>query len=245
MASRGVQSVPSVAHEVIVEIVREHPEHVLALLRAAFGVTYDGALEVIESAENLTEIRPPERRADAVIVVRRPGRRRPVKALVVEVQLRRDARKRLSWPAYVAVLHARLACRVSSVVLCLDASVARWCARPIALDDHGSRLVLWVLGPDELPPVDVALARRHPELAVLWLLAHRGQPTTVDLGRAVLPACGRLDGSPSFRDPRADVRHFPQRASLPGSWAAVAGVSCCYVALLVWTVRLSRAPKAG
>lgn len=158
---------PSVVHEVVVEIVREHPEHVLDLLRRAFGVRFDGAIEVVGTAENLTEIQPPERRADAVIVLRRPGRRRALRALVVEVQLRRDRRKRYSWPAYVAVLRSRLSCPVSLVVITLDPATARWCALPIATDDHGSRLCPRVLGPDELPAVDAELARRQPELAVL------------------------------------------------------------------------------
>ena len=33
-----------------------------------------------------------------------------VQAIVVEVQLRPDTRKRRTWPVYVATLHARLGC---------------------------------------------------------------------------------------------------------------------------------------
>ena len=44
----------------LVELLREHPELVLALLRASLGVPIDGDVEVAASPENLTEILPPD-----------------------------------------------------------------------------------------------------------------------------------------------------------------------------------------
>jgi hypothetical protein len=161
--------VPSVPHEVLVEIVRDHPEHVIHLLRAAFDLRLDGSIERVGQSENLTRVQPPEHRADAVLLLRgRRGRARH--ALVVEVQLTRDAKKKLSWPVYVTVLRARFGCPVSLVVLALDDAIARWCARPIAIDPHGSLLCPLVIGPAQVPIVRRASARRHPELALLSLL---------------------------------------------------------------------------
>ncbi len=186
---------PSVEHELLVAIVREHPDVVLGLLRSAFGLEYAGEIEVTASSENLSEVRAPERRADAVLVLRRPGETRPHAALIIEIQLRADLRKRLSWPVYIAVTRARLDCPVTLVVIALDATTARWCETPIALDDHGSVLRPRVLGPAQVPTVDVELARRHPELAVLSVLAHRDEPIALELGRALLSACDGLDES--------------------------------------------------
>jgi len=53
-------SMPSREHEMLVELLREHPELVLALLRASLGVPIDGDVEVAASPENLTEILPPD-----------------------------------------------------------------------------------------------------------------------------------------------------------------------------------------
>jgi hypothetical protein len=64
--------------------------------------------------------------ADAVVTLHAAGD--PVLAVVVEVQLRVDPRRRRTWPAYVATLHARIGCPVMLLVMCPDQSVADWCA---------------------------------------------------------------------------------------------------------------------
>lgn len=93
----------------------------------------------------------------------------------------------------VAVLRARYRCPVTLVVITLDAATARWCARPIDLDDHGSALTPLVIGPSQVPLLDPDNARRDPELGLLSLLAHRHEPAALDLGRALLVACDTLD----------------------------------------------------
>jgi hypothetical protein len=185
---------PSFEHEVLVELLREHPELVLELLRAAFGIEHDGTIEVAPTTENLTHIQPPERRADLVLVVRPPGSVAASYAAVVEVQLRPDPRKRWTWPVYQAVLRARLACPVALVVITLDEATARWCAVPIELDDNGSRVCPCVIGPALVPFVtDVERARRHPELGLLSVLAHRKEPIALELARTLIAALDHVD----------------------------------------------------
>jgi hypothetical protein len=185
---------PSLEHEMLVELLREHPELVLALLRAAFGLTTDGDVEVAASPENLTEIQPPERRADLVLIVRSPGSGVATRAAIVEVQLRRDTRKRWTWPAYQAVLRARLACPVHVVVVTLDEDTARWCAEPIDLDGLGSLLRPLVIGPSRVPVVtEIERARRHPEIALLGVLAHRRDAVAFTAARALLFALDAVD----------------------------------------------------
>jgi hypothetical protein len=126
------------------------------------------------SAGELTDVAPTEYRADAVVTLNVADS--PVFAVVVEVQLRVDARKRRTWPAYVATLHARLGCPVTLLVVCPDRVVAAWCAEPVVVADPGLVLTPVVLGPRQVPVVtDVEIARRHPELAVLSALAHGGR----------------------------------------------------------------------
>ncbi len=112
---------------------------------------------------------------------------------MIEVQLQPDPRKRFAWPVYVAVTRARLRCPTTLVAIALDAATAGWCAAPIPLDDNASELRPLVLGPTRVPIVDTPIARRHPELAVLSLLAHRGEASALQIGRAVLAACDDLD----------------------------------------------------
>lgn len=166
-----------VDHESLVAILREHPELVLDLLRSAFHLDASGEIEVAPS--NLTTLHSPHHRADLVVVLRAPGDRRPRRALVIEVQLQRDPDKRLRWPVDVALTRARLRCPVTLVVITLDAATARWCAEPIELDENGSVLYPLVVGPSSVPIADARPARRHPELAVLSLLAHRDAPLHV------------------------------------------------------------------
>ncbi|HWB78866.1 MAG TPA: hypothetical protein VG755_28085 [Nannocystaceae bacterium] len=186
---------PSLEHEMLVDLLREHPELVISLLRSACGIAIEGEVEVVASTENLTEIQPTERRADLVLVARAPGSAVATHAAVVEVQLRPDPRKRFSWPLYQAVLRARLRCPVELVVLTLDDATAQWCAEPIALDGLGSRVCPVVIGPSRVPiVVEIERARRHPEIALLGVLAHRDSRTAFIAARTLLLALDDVDG---------------------------------------------------
>lgn len=124
---------------------------------------------------NVTDILPTEYRADAVVVMGEPNN--PVLAVVVEVQLRRDRRKRLSWPVYLATLRARLECPVMLLVLSTDARTSAWCGAPIDMGHPGWVLRPFVVGPEQVPAVtDPRRAMASPELAVLSAVAHPTHP---------------------------------------------------------------------
>lgn len=121
-----------------------------------------------------TELPAPEYRADTVVVL--TAAQAPVLAVIVEIQLNRDPAKRWTWPIYLAGLRGRLRCPAVLLVVCLDPTVARWCAIPIELGP-GATLAPLVLGPQLVPVVtDPAHAARAPELAVLSAIAHGGDP---------------------------------------------------------------------
>jgi hypothetical protein len=183
---------PSHQHEVLIEMFRERPALAAELLDGPLGVAVPAFQKARLSAGELTDVAPTEYRADAVVTLDGDGS--PVLAVVVEVQLRIDPRKRRSWPAYVATLHARLGCPVVLLAVCPDQPVADWCAAPIVIGQPGLVLTPVVLGPEQVPVVtDLEAARRSPELAVLSVLAHSGKPDPTPIFEALLAALDVID----------------------------------------------------
>jgi hypothetical protein len=165
---------PSYLHKVLVKMVQERPTLVADLLVGPLGIGVPAFESAHLSAGDLTDVAPTEYRADAVVTLNVADR--PVFAVVIEVQLSVNARKRYVWPAYVATLYARLECPAMLLVLCPNPAVAGWCAQPIVVSDPGLALTPVVLGPEQVPVVtDTWVARRHPELTVLSALAHGGE----------------------------------------------------------------------
>src|SRR5947207_3704259 len=138
---------PSHLHEVLIEMFRDRPGLAAELLAGPLGIAVPEFSQAKLSADALTDVAPTEYRADAVVTLNAADS--PVFAVVVEVQLRVDARKRRTWPAYVATLYARLGCPVMLLVVCPDQAVAGWCAKPIVVSDPGMVLTPVVLGPRE------------------------------------------------------------------------------------------------
>lgn len=164
---------PSHRHEALLQLFRNRPSLAPELLREALRRRLPEYAEVKVDSADLTQAQPTEYRADMVI---RLVRERPVLGIVVEVQLSKWARKRYVWPAYVAVLRARLQCPVWLFVITPKESVARWAAKRVDLGaDNWFAPV--VLGPADVPEVmDEERARADPELAVLSAMSHGRDP---------------------------------------------------------------------
>lgn len=187
---------PSLAHEALLTLFRRRPELAPELLRDALHVSLPPYSEVrIESAE-LTDVVPTEYRADLVVLL---VAGRPALAIVVEVQLRRDERKRTSWPVYVATVRARFSCPSCVLVVTPSENVARWARIPIEIGPGNSMSPL-VVGPSAVPVVtEPDAAVRDPELAVLSVMAHgRG-----DQEIAVSIATAAFEGATGLKDDRA------------------------------------------
>jgi hypothetical protein len=169
---------PSLDHELLIELFRKQPELAAQLLRDALHVELPAYTEARLASSDLTELVPTEFRADAVVLL---VDGKPVLGVIVEAQLSRDERKRFTWPAYVSVLRARHQCPVELLVLTPDRAVAAWASTPVSVDLAGSAALRpRVLGPETIPIVtDAQQAAREPELAVLSLMAHgRGDTET-------------------------------------------------------------------
>ena len=186
---------PSQLHEVLVAMLRDRQELARALAEWATGEPIPSDCELRTRDQSYSEINPAEYRADLVVELASQQEPGPRKILIFEVQLTRDEGKRLSWPAYQAVLRAQHACPTMVVVVAPHPAIARWCAAPIDLDGHG-RCVMrpCVVGPDLIPVVtEPSVAARNPGLATLSAIAHGHSPHALDVGRAAFTAALTLD----------------------------------------------------
>lgn len=193
---------PSRSHEALVLLFRNRPSLAPALLREALGVALPPHVEARLAPTDLTEVAPTQCLADLVVLLQTDpaaisaGQAQSTLAVVVEAQLGRDEKKRLSWPVYLATARAHHRCDALVMVVAPDPRVARWASIPIALGP-GSVMRPWVLGPDRVPIVtDERRARTEPELAVLSVMAHgRGNPR-----RAVAIAAAAAAGVEAVKD---------------------------------------------
>ncbi|MFZ5889736.1 MAG: hypothetical protein ACOY0T_01595 [Myxococcota bacterium] len=186
---------PSHLHEALLLLFRNRPELAAELLREALHIDLPAYAAVRVEAADLTDIVPAEYRADLVVLLLVNDK--PVFGIVFEVQLRRHARKRFTWPVYQAELRARFQCPIAVLVLSPKRSVARWAAKPIPLGP-GSVCQVLALGPDAIPIItEPTRARREPELAVLSAMAHgRG-----DVQTAIRIALAAGEGLEDLHDP--------------------------------------------
>ena len=185
---------PSATHQALVALLCEHPE-LMAVLAPVMDLGLPGRIRIRPASAQFTDLEPPNYPADLVLRIE-DERGRLLHLFIVEIQLRRDRRKRISWPIYVTSARAQIGAkgRLTLVVLALNPAVAAWCAQPIELDTNGSVLRPLVLGPSIIPKiVDAERARAHPELAVLSAVVHARAAEASEIATAALMACGTLD----------------------------------------------------
>jgi hypothetical protein len=183
---------PSMAHEVLVDLLRNRPSLAPELLAEVLGVALPFYTEARLVSIDLTKIRPVEYRADLVVLLLDGDVPRWV--LIVEVQLGIDPRKRYTWPEYATGARAAYGCPVGLLVIAPDPEVAAWCAEPIETGILGFVLRPPVLGREAVPVVtDPAEAARRPELAVLSALAHGRSAHGAAIAAAAFSAVRELD----------------------------------------------------
>ncbi len=182
----------SVLHDVLVALFQQRPQLAAELITDALHVPLPlhDASEVM--ASDLTQLVPSEYRADVVVRLRRGDDVRH--ALIVEVQLGKDERKKWTWPLYATALRAREHVPVTLLVLAPRAAVADWASLPIELGQPASAFVPLVLGPSLVPMVTrSADAERSPELALLSVLAHGHGPDATAIAIAAIHSLHLLD----------------------------------------------------
>jgi hypothetical protein len=207
---------PSIKHEGLVQPFQHRPALAAELLVETLGVKLPDWRHARLGSGELTLPTPTEFRADAVIELYdtapplRSGAPKPIQAVVLEVQLDTDVRKRYSWPVYLSALRARHECPTTLLVVCPTAEAAAWCRKPIDLGHPDWVLTPLVLGPDQTPVVtDPERARDQPELAVVSALAHGRDPHH----RPVLDAL--VAALKTVRPDRGEIYHDVVNATLP------------------------------
>jgi hypothetical protein len=183
---------PSMAHEILVDLFKNRPSLAAEILVEVLGLALPDYTEARIASADLTEIQPAEYRADIVVTLFHDGA--PVRVVIVEVQLAADPGKRLSWPAYVTVARAVHGCPAALLIVAPEPAVAGWCAEPIETGVPGFVLRPPVLRRTAVPVVtDPGEAVRRPELGVLSAMAHGETEQGATIAAAVLPAIHELD----------------------------------------------------
>ncbi len=181
---------PSVIHEALVELFRVRPQLAAELLAAVHAIGPDEPVSGALLDADLSQVVAPEYRADALVHLSALAWQL---VLVIEVQLRIDARKRKVWPVYASVAHARHEQPAAVLVITLDRSTAAWAAEPIVFGP-GATLIPIVIGPEQVPMVtDPEVAKLSPEIAVLSAMAHGESSAAAQIGIAAAEAARDLD----------------------------------------------------
>lgn len=176
---------PSFPHEILVDLFRRDPTLVRELLPPELPLP--AWTRVDTPSERINELQPSERHADLVL---EPDQG-PI--LILEVQRGMDPEKLFAWPFYGVGLRARRRREVVVVVITLSARTARWAARPVSLGG-GNRWRPAVIGPAQIPRIkDPQRAERHPELALLSVMAHGREPDALEMATAALQGAAALD----------------------------------------------------
>ena len=124
---------PTLEHNVLVEMFRENPElapHFLATL-FHLEVPPHASVAVVESS--LDQLIPVEFRADLVLELRDANGRARAGDRPRGPARQGSGQEVFSWPVYVAVVRAKKRCRAVVLVVAPDADVAAWAAENIDL----------------------------------------------------------------------------------------------------------------
>lgn len=193
MIALSVAGMPSINHELPLELVRNRPQLVPAILRTVFDLEMPGGGDATLVSESFAGLNPAELRCDATVLLGDPEK--PECGVIVESQLRYDEGKLFSWPSYLSLLRQRHRCPVTLLVLCPDRAAARACARPIDMGHPEWVLKPLAVHPGMLPPItDPGQARRLPELVVLSAPVHADGPDGEAVLTSVAAALDTLTG---------------------------------------------------
>ncbi|GAA0919126.1 hypothetical protein [Virgisporangium aurantiacum] len=189
---------PSLSHELIVDMFRDRPTMAADLLESQLGFTLPKFDRVEVMSADLTNVAPTEYRAD--VAIKMIDGRKLVSAVIVEIQRRPDKRKRFAWPAYVGTLYSRLRYPVFLLVVCPNDKVATWCSESITIGDPPYFMMRpSVFNLQDAPVItDIAVAERSPELAVLSALAHGGKPGPEPVLKAFVAALKNVDDDHAY-----------------------------------------------
>ncbi len=88
----------TVTHEAPLELIKQHPELAVDLLKAVTGMPLRARLDVRLASTSLNTVTPVQYTADSVVLVSDPDTREALAAIIVEPQGRDERTKKFAWP---------------------------------------------------------------------------------------------------------------------------------------------------
>ena len=129
---------PSIPHEGPLDLVRQHPEIAVDLLRGTAGIKLPGRVSVSLAPTDMSAVVPVQYLADMVVLISNAATGEPALAVIIEPQLRDSDTKRYSWPVYVTTARRVAKCPAAVlVVLCPDLAEADKCRQLIRTGHPG------------------------------------------------------------------------------------------------------------
>ena len=157
---------PSIQHEGLVELVRQHPPLGVELLRHVGTFALPAQVTAVLGSEDMSDVtprsngpakqkpKPQKYTADSVVIVADAVSGERLIAVVVEPQGRASEDKDQSWPVYATTARKANKCpRAVLVVACWDPAEADKCRRIIATGHPGLVFVPIVIDRDGAPPL--------------------------------------------------------------------------------------------
>jgi len=142
----------TVTHEAPLELIRQHPDLAVDLVRAMTGVPVPDDIRADLGPTSLNAVVPAEFTADSVVIVSDKVTKKPILVIVVEPQGRDDRTKVYSWPAYLANVREAVQCpRSVLIVVCPDSREAEKCRQVIPMGHPGWDLWPIVIDPAHAP----------------------------------------------------------------------------------------------
>ncbi len=158
--------VPSIQHEGLVELVRQHPPLGVELLRHVGTFALPAEVTAVLGSEDMSDVtprsngrptgkpKPQTYTADSVVIVADAVSGERLIAVVIEPQGRASDDKDQSWPVYATTARKANKCpRAVLVVACWDPAEADACRRIIATGHPGLVFVPIVIDRDTAPPL--------------------------------------------------------------------------------------------
>jgi hypothetical protein len=157
---------PSISHEGPLDLVRQHPEIAVDLLKGTPGITLPARAAVSLAPTDMSAVVPVQYLADMVVLITDAATGEPALAVIIEPQLRDAKTKRYSWPVYVTTARRVAECPAAVlVVLCPDPAEAAKCRQLIRTGHPGFDLAPIVVDRAGLP------GRRRPARPYLTVFA--------------------------------------------------------------------------
>lgn len=189
---------PSLRHESLVELVRQHPPLAVDLARLTGALPIPDGVTATLGSEDMSDVTPPSGdsepepqkfTADVVVVVADKRTRKRLLALLIEPQGRASADKAVSWPCYVPNARRANRCPAAAlIVLCWSVAEANKCRLPLPTGHPGYALVPLVIDRRDAPDLEAAdpyLVLCFTVLNTVSLNSDKGRRRALDAIKAI------------------------------------------------------------